>query len=173
MTKRIFEITTGLLTFSKATGGVFGRHSLERTLEAALDLVASRFDYEEKRLVHAYKDTLPTIWCDRDRLEQVFVNVCINALEAMSKGGTLTVSARSDRQDGTVTLDFADTGKGMTAKEASRAFDPFYTTKDTGSGLGLAICYSIVEEHKGGISLKSAPGKGTTVSVALPINKAK
>jgi len=171
MTKRIFEITSGLLTFSKATGGVFGKHPLGAALNVALDLVRSRFEFEHKQLIQNYPAKLPMIWCDSDQLQQVFVNLCINALEAMPKNGTLKVSAKRSQKKNQVTIKFADTGKGMTAKEIERAFDPFYTTKDTGSGLGLAICHSIIEDHGGQISIQSTPGKGTAVSVVLPIHK--
>ena len=169
MTKRISGITGGLLTFSKARGGILETHPLHGALDGALELVRSRFDFEQKRLVRDYPKKLPSVWCDSDQLQQVFVNVAINALEAMRKGNTLTVSARTSRKDKTVTLRFADNGKGMTAEEVKRAFDPFYTTKETGSGLGLSISHSIVEEHGGRITITSRPGEGTAVSVVLPV----
>ena len=124
-------------------------------LTGALDLVASRFEFEHKRLVRDYPKKLSTVWCDSDQLQQVFVNICINALEATNAGGTLTVTAKTNRRNKTVTLRFADTGSGMTAEDIERAFDPFYTTKDTGTGLGLAICHSIVEDHSGTIQISS------------------
>ncbi len=171
MTDRISKITKGLLTFSKATTGSFDAHPLHIALNGALDLVASRFDFEHKRLVRDYPAKLPAIWCDSDQLQQVFVNVCINALEATEAGGALTVTAKTNRRNKTVTLRFADTGSGMTAEDIERAFDPFYTTKDTGTGLGLAICHSIVEDHSGTIQISSKPGQGTTVSVRLPMHQ--
>ena len=171
MTRRIADITGGLLTFSKATGGVFGRHALHGALNVALDLMQSRFDYEQKVLVRDYPPQLPAIWCDSDQLQQVFVNICINALEAMPRSGTLTVSAETNRRDKTVTVHFADTGEGMPTEAVERAFDPFYTTKDSGTGLGLAISHSIVDDHGGRMSISSEPGKGTTVSVVLPISR--
>jgi len=131
--------------------------------------VRSRFDFEQKRLVRRYPKRLPSVWSDSDQLQQVFVNIAFNALEAMRAGDTLTVSAKISRKDRTVTLRFTDDGKGMTAEEVQRAFDPFYTTKETGSGLGLAISHSIVEEHNGQITITSEPGEGTTVSVILPV----
>jgi PAS domain S-box-containing protein len=173
MTKRIAKITGGLLTFAKATGGHFARRALHGTLNGALDLVQSRFDYEQKHLVREYPARLPAVRCDSDQLQQVFVNVCINALEAMDTGGTLTVSAKTSTKERTVTLRFADTGTGMTDDQLDRAFDPFYTTKETGTGLGLAISHSIVEEHGGRMSLTSELGRGTCVSVVLPLSEGK
>jgi len=171
MTDRISKITKGLLTFSKTTAGSFDAHPLHVALNGALDLVASRFDFEHKRLVRDYPTKLPAVWCDSDQLQQVFVNVCINALEATKAGGTLTVTAKTNRRNKTVTLRFADTGGGMTGEDIERAFDPFYTTRDTGTGLGLAICHSIVEDHSGTIQISSKPGQGTTVSVRLPTHQ--
>jgi PAS domain S-box-containing protein len=171
MTRRISRITGGLLTFSKATSGLFGRLALHGPLNGALELMRSRFDFEHKQLVKDYPEKLPAVWCDSDQLQQVFVNLCINALEAMPEGGTLTVSAETNRRHKTIALRFADTGKGMMAEAVERAFDPFYTSKETGTGLGLAICHSIVDDHGGHISIRSTPGRGTTVSVVLPLHE--
>ena len=144
---------------------------MHQPLDAAIELVRSRFDFERKHLVKGYCAKLPAVRGDTDRLQQVFVNVCINALEAMKDGGTLTVSAGPHSGNGKVAVDFADTGCGMTASQLDRAFDPFFTTKETGTGLGLAICHNIIEEHGGRILMTSTPGEGTTVSVVLPITK--
>jgi len=171
MATRIAEITGGLLTFAKVSHGTHGKHPVSRPLTGALELVQTRFDYEQKRLVIRIPAKLPTLICDSSQLEQVFVNVCINALEAMATGGTLTVSAKTNRRSDTVTLQFTDTGEGMTAEEIERAFDPFFTTKETGTGLGLAISYSIIRDHGGDILITSEPDTGTTVSVVLPTVK--
>ena len=171
MTSRISEITGGLLTFAKASGSVFGKYPLHPPLDAAIELVRSRFDFEHKQLVKNYSATLPAVQGDTDQLQQVFVNVCLNALEAMEMGGTLTVSATAHRGNDTVAVHFTDTGCGMTRETLERVFDPFFSTKDMGTGLGLAISNSIIEEHGGQILLSSTPGKGTTVSVVLPTVK--
>jgi len=169
MTRRIAGITGGLLKFSKASGDLYGKHPVAQSLDRALDLVGSRFDYEHKHLARTYPKRLPSVRCDSEQLQQVFVNLCINALEAMQLGDTLTVSAKTNRRSGTVTLQFTDTGKGMTRQEIDRAFDPFFTTKEMGTGLGLAISYNIIDEHDGNILIESKPGTGTTISIVLPV----
>jgi signal transduction histidine kinase len=118
---------------------------------------------------------LPTITGDATQLEQVFLNLILNAAEAMPNGGTLTISARmtTARHEGTrtplVIIEFADTGEGMTEEQQQRAFTSLLnTTKRTGTGLGLAIVHRIVEAHHGKLTLRSRPGEGTTIRVLLP-----
>jgi signal transduction histidine kinase len=102
---------------------------------------------------------------------QVFLNIMMNALDAMPRGGGLTVSTSADEK--TVAVRFRDTGCGIDANDLIRIFDPFYTTKKVGSGLGLAICYSIVASHEGTITVKSQKGKGSAFTVELPLKKPK
>jgi signal transduction histidine kinase len=118
---------------------------------------------------------LPGITGDATQLEQVFLNLILNAAEAMPNGGTLTISARmtTARHEGTrtplVIIAFADTGEGMTEEQQQRAFTSLLnTTKRTGTGLGLAIVHRIVEAHHGKLTLRSKPGEGTTIRVLLP-----
>jgi signal transduction histidine kinase len=103
-----------------------------------------------------------------DQLEQVFLNVLVNAWHAMPNGGTLTIQAYASPHQ-YVRLMFCDTGTGMSAETALHAFEPFYTTKgDKGTGLGLAICQQIINRHHGTIRLHSVPDKGTVVTIDLP-----
>lgn len=118
---------------------------------------------------------LPVISGDATQLEQVFLNLILNAAEAMPNGGTLTISAKGTaaRHDGTrvplVIVEFKDTGEGMTEEQQQRAFTSLLnTTKRTGTGLGLAIVHRIVEAHHGKLTLRSKPGEGTTIRVLLP-----
>ncbi len=111
---------------------------------------------------------LPEAAIDPDRMTQVFLNLFLNALAAMDRGGVLTVGiARQD--DDTLRVSVADTGTGISREDLGRVFDPYFTTKPSGTGLGLAIVHRIVEAHGGEIRLESEPGKGTTFSILLPI----
>jgi two-component system cell cycle sensor histidine kinase/response regulator CckA len=124
--------------------------------------------------------TLPPVLADRTQLEQILLNLAVNARDAMPRGGTLTFSASLalalPGQEGPryVQLSVADTGQGMSPEVAARAFDPFFTTKPSGkgTGLGLATVYGIVRQHLGTISLRTVPGKGTRFDVLLPVAEA-
>jgi signal transduction histidine kinase len=104
-------------------------------------------------------------------MQQVFMNLIINAAEAMESGGRLTLATRFDPAEGCVEVEFRDTGHGISEEDMERIFDPFFTTKDVGhgTGLGLSISYGIVKEHKGAISVESEVGRGATFVVRLPV----
>jgi two-component system sensor histidine kinase HydH len=113
---------------------------------------------------------IPGASIDPDRMTQVFLNLFLNALAAMGRGGVLTVGiARQD--DDTLRVSVADTGTGIRKEDLGRVFDPYFTTKPSGTGLGLAIVHRIVEAHGGEIRLESEPGKGTTFTVLLHVDK--
>jgi len=104
---------------------------------------------------------------DFGQLRQAFINIIINACDAMAGGGRLGVRTR--RGDGTVDIEFADSGCGIPPEHLTKILDPFFTTKDKGTGLGLSVVYGIVERHHGRIEIESAVGKGTTVRIRLPL----
>ena len=107
------------------------------------------------------------IFIDSDKIKQVLLNLYLNAMEAMDKGGTITVAVLP-HEGRMVRIDVSDTGKGIDEKDIARIFDPYFTTRSSGTGLGLAIVYKIVESHDGELRVTSEPEKGTTVSVFLP-----
>ena len=105
---------------------------------------------------------------DPDQLKQVFLNLCMNALQAMPEGGRLSLGLV--RSDHTLRVSVADTGTGIPAEDLDLVFDPFFTTREEGTGLGLAVCYGIVSRHEGRIDIESRPGAGTAVHVRLPLD---
>ncbi|MGA2859224.1 MAG: ATP-binding protein [Candidatus Sulfotelmatobacter sp.] len=111
-------------------------------------------------------ESLAPIAADPELLHRALSNLVLNAMDAMPNGGTLTL--RSRRDDGTVTIEVADTGSGLTREECERIFTPYYTSKQHGTGLGLAIVQSVVSDHGGRISVRSEPGQGTTFVIELP-----
>ena len=108
---------------------------------------------------------------DPSQIQQIFMNLIINAAEAMNGAGQLTLATRFVPADSAVEVEFTDTGHGISDEDLERIFDPFFTTKEVGhgTGLGLAISYGIIKEHKGTISVESQVGKGTTFTVRLPV----
>jgi len=109
---------------------------------------------------------------DPDRLTQCFLNLFLNALQAMKNGGRLTVSCSTDAK-GNVVIDIKDNGSGISAEDFNKIFDPYFTTKPKGTGLGLAIVHKIIEAHQGQIKARSALGQGTVFSITLPLTKVK
>ena len=132
-------------------------------------------------IVRRYDPSLPAILADEDRIAQVFHNLVRNAIEAMPRGGRLTLATRLSRDPLFAKIDLgqgartmaevqvADEGEGIPEATRARLFTPFFTTKDRGLGLGLALSHRIVEEHRGAMQVASEPGRGTTVSCFLPV----
>jgi two-component system NtrC family sensor kinase len=113
---------------------------------------------------------LPEIMADPDQIQQVFINIILNASEAMTNGGTLTIDSAMGQSGDLVILKFADTGPGIPDAIKEKLFDPFFTTKEQGTGLGLSISYGIIERHGGTIAIESATGKGATFIIQLPVS---
>jgi len=109
---------------------------------------------------------LPQTLADSEQMTRVLRNLVLNAIDAMPGGGTLTI--RTHASEGSVRLEVADTGQGLTPEECERLFTPYYTTKTHGTGLGLAIVQSVISDHHGRISVESQPGKGATFRIELP-----
>jgi signal transduction histidine kinase len=120
------------------------------------------------------EDSLP-VEGDPKQLSQVFLNLLLNAIEAMPKGGVLTIRSTMkgipNTQDEFLQLVIQDTGCGIPEKDRPYLFDPFFTTKDAGTGLGLSIAYSIVQKHNGQIEVESEMGKGSSFIISLPTHK--
>jgi signal transduction histidine kinase len=111
-------------------------------------------------------ETDAAIAVDQQQMIQVFVNLLINAGQAMKGEGTIRCMLEHDGNE--VTIKISDDGEGMTAEQSAQAFNPFFTTKAEGTGLGLAVTYGIIDGHGGTISLESKVGEGTTVSITMP-----
>jgi PAS domain S-box-containing protein len=144
--------------------------SLNGILENTLNLVRYDRNFRKIEIVTDIRD-VPPLKIDPDQIQQVFLNLMLNARDAMPEGGRLSISVR--RTDGQVELAFADTGSGMDAEVSGKVFDPFFTTKGPaqGTGLGLSICYSIIKDHGGTIELTSEKGKGTSFLIRIPVRE--
>jgi len=162
--QRIFD---GMLQLARSESRPTGSASLSKALEGTLAILGARVKRAGVTLEMKIPDGLPEVSASLGGLEQVFLNLFTNALDAMPAGGRLKVQAR--HLGARVEVRIADTGAGITSEELKRIHEPFYTTKQEGFGLGLAICRSILWESDGGMTVDSQPGRGTTVSVVLPV----
>lgn len=171
--KRCKRIVENLLSFSRKPGQACVPVDIKRLLEEALSVIRHQLELNNIRLVTDYGVNLPMVRGNLNHLQQVFTNIIINAQQAMSQGGELRISLSSSTgpQGRAVEIKFEDTGCGIARENLERIFEPFFSTKQDwrSVGIGLAITYQIIQEHKGKIDVESAPGKGTTFIVTLPV----
>ncbi len=167
-TFRASEIVNNLLSFSRTGGSEFKEVNLDRIIEETLTLVAHPFRASNVQVIKTLGSDLPGILGSSNRLQQVFLNLFLNAKDAMPSGGMIEV--RTASHNGTVEVEVTDTGLGIQREDLARVFDPFFTTKATGrgTGLGLSVSYGIIKEHAGKIEVRSTPGKGTSFRLEFP-----
>jgi PAS domain S-box-containing protein len=144
--------------------------NLEAILEETLDLFQETFEGQRITVRRLRENPLPTLTFDPQQLHQVLLNLLKNSLEAMPRGGELTVATRI--KEGYAEISISDTGEGMTPEVKAKIFEAYFTTKEKGTGLGLAICRNILEEHGGCIFADSAPGQGSTFTIRIPLEEA-
>jgi len=129
-------------------------------------------DYPEfKKIIwkEQFQQELPLGEGDFGQLQEVFVNLGLNACQAMSAGGEITVETKHNESERFIDVLVRDTGQGIDETQLSKLFDPFFTTKEKGTGLGLAMCRKIIDAHKGSMEVESIVGKGTTFIVKIPV----
>jgi len=167
-TFRAAEIVSGLLNFSRLGGSEFSAVDVNQIIHDSLSLLNHQFERNHIRVVPELESSLPPIRGNTGKLQQVFVNLFLNARDAMPLGGELAI--HTGMNDSAVVINVSDTGAGIPKENLSRIFDPFFTTKGIGqgTGLGLAISYGIIQEHGGGIFVESASGQGTRFTLKLP-----
>jgi two-component system, NtrC family, sensor kinase len=167
---RCTQIIRGLLDFSRPHLPQKRLSNVDAILQQCVALVEDQALFHNIELVRHLAEALPQVVVDPAQIQQVFMNMLINAAEAMNGEGRLTLTTRHVVGDGFVEIEFTDTGHGIDAENMERIFDPFFTTKEIGhgTGLGLAISYGFIKEHHGTISVESEVGRGTTFTVRLP-----
>ena len=173
---RCKEIITNLLDFSRQQEFEFESADINEVIQDTLNLCEHEMTVENIKVVKEFGRNLPPIDISILQMQQVFLNLIVNARQAMPGGGTLTISTRLVNRDGVqeVEVVFTDTGKGIKKEDLSKMFKPFFTTKEKGkgTGLGLSVSRSIVEKHKGTIKTESeGEGKGTKFTIFLPYIK--
>ncbi|MCX5696790.1 MAG: response regulator [Candidatus Omnitrophica bacterium] len=189
--KRADKIINTLLDFSRAGSLNLQPEDINSILEISLNLVRARLKFENIDVILETKEDIPFVLGDKNKLEQVFINIFLNAVQAMPKGGRIIIRSfdkkleeikngigkRADDHfqvgEKTVIVEIEDTGIGITEKNLKRIFDPFFTTKTTmgGAGLGLSVGRNIIHMHKGLIFAESKPGEGTKITILLKVAK--
>jgi len=165
---RIANIVRSLGDFARVSTTEKTVSNLVEILDRTINLVKYDKRFKNIQLVKEIEDNIPEFRVNQDKIQQVFLNLIINALDAMPDGGMLRVAMK--RLDSQVEIIFNDSGVGIEPDVIDKIFDPFFTTKSPGrgTGLGLSICYGIIREHNGTITVKSKKGEGTTFTIRLP-----
>jgi two-component system sensor histidine kinase PilS (NtrC family) len=166
---RLDTIIAAFLTSTRPMELHLARCNIVAILDETVKLLYTHVDYQPSISVRLEFDS-PEVWlvADSDQLRQVVWNLLLNAVQAMPRGGTLTVQATRRPAEGGVEVNIRDTGKGIKPDHLRQIFTPFFTTRHGGSGLGLAIVHRIIEAHHGRILIESREGQGTTVTLSLP-----
>lgn len=166
---RCTDIARKLLDFSRQGEIEVKENDIHEILEKTLDILRHRAQMNEITIRTAYAHGIPYLFCDFKRLQQAFVNLFWNAIEAMPEGGILSVTTSFDRGQNLISIDISDSGMGISEEHLESIFEPFFTTKAEGKGvgLGLSVAYGIIRQHQGHIQVSSEPGKGTRFLIQL------
>jgi len=169
-TERCSAIVRNLLDFARERPLSLKEVNANLVVDEVFSLISNQSAMQGVELA---KDlaSLPPVEADFGQLRQAFVNIAMNAIEAMPKGGHLRVTTRPLPEEDGVEIAFQDDGPGVPPELMQKIFDPFFTTKEKGTGLGLSVVYGIVERHKGRVEVESEPGKGTRFTIRLPVAK--
>jgi PAS domain S-box-containing protein len=168
---RASEIVNNLLNFARVSNTDFGEVQVNSLIMDSLSLIKHQFQKSGVEIDFDIDPSLPRTVGNGGKLQQVFMNIFLNARDAMPEGGDLRIRTYSEAQD--LVVEVEDSGQGITEEDIKRIYDPFFTTKSVGkgTGLGLSVSYGIIQEHSGSISVKSDPGKGSVFSIRLPIRR--
>ncbi len=166
---RAKDIVQGLLSFARETKLRESEMYINDLLEDVLALITNQPMFYNIKIEKSFYPDIPAIIADETKLKQVFLNIILNAAQAMEGKGKLTISTTADKKQ--IKIRIQDTGPGIPPENMDKLFSPFFTTKEKGTGLGLAISYGIIEHHKGKIDVYSELEKGSTFTIILPITK--
>jgi two-component system NtrC family sensor kinase len=167
--ERIRDVVQNLRLFSRLDEAEFKKVDIHEGVESTIRLLSRYYGSGPIKLVRDY-GTVPLVDCYAGQLNQVWMNLLVNAAQAISEDGEVQIKTR--QEDQMVIISISDSGCGIAAEHVKKIFDPFFTTKPIGegTGLGLSVTYSIVERHNGEIKVESDPENGTTFTVTIPID---
>ena len=166
-TARCTQIVKGLLEFSRQNPPQKTHTNVNELIERTVQLLENQASFQNIRIIKDLDTGLPPIKLDRNKIQQVFWNLLLNASEAMPAGGQITISSSLSADKKAIVLRFVDTGVGIPKENINKLFDPFFTTKSSGTGLGLAVSYGIIQQHDGRIDVKSEVGRGTVFTLSF------
>ncbi len=163
------RIVQNLLDFAQRSRLTPHPTNINEVIDTSCELLEHQISLQNVELIKGYDSALPSIMADPNQLQQVFINIMLNAYQAMPDGGTLHITTRTTGSE--LQVIFADTGTGIPPENIQHIFDPFFTTKEVGegTGLGLSVSYGIIKAHGGDIEVESEVGKGTTFTIKLPL----
>ncbi|WHZ21688.1 MAG: Flagellar sensor histidine kinase FleS [Nitrospira sp.] len=166
------RLLSNLLTYARPDCSKAGWQKTESLIDEVLTLASHAMSGIAIDVRRRLDPLVPRIWCDAAKMQQVLLNLVLNAVQAMPDGGALTIAVQAvpphDSETPVLHIVVSDSGTGIAPDIRSRVFDPFFTTKDQGTGLGLAIVHALVEAHHGRIDVESSPGQGTSFVITLP-----
>jgi len=170
-TMRCRDIVKGLLQFSRQEKGKTEYVNVNDVLNSTLSLIEKQAMFHDIDVIKNFEQDLPMILGDQSQLQQVLINIILNAVQAMKEIGKLTIDTYHDNKNDMVVIDVNDNGCGIPEDALDRIFDPFFTTKEVGegTGLGLAIAYGIVTKYQGRMTVKSKVEEGTTFTIKIPV----
>ena len=168
-TQRCKIIIQDLLEFARDREPKKAMADVHQIIDRSLSMLENEFRLRQIRLDKTYAADIKRGMLDENQLQQVFVNLLLNAAHAIESKGTIQVRTRMDAAGKQVIIDVQDSGCGIRPEDIDRVFDPFFSTKKNGSGLGLAVSYGIVRNHQGVMTVQSAPGKGACLTIKLPL----
>ncbi|MGE5584822.1 MAG: ATP-binding protein [Bacillota bacterium] len=170
---RLDQLVERLLGFARPRESDMQYVDIHEVLDRMVSLVGLKAKQAGVEVVRRYQTDLPRVFADPEKLQQAFLNIMLNAIDAMPKGGVLGVTTAlcgaESASGGRVRVDFRDTGVGIPPEQLEKVFTPFFTTRERGTGLGLAIARRVVSEHGGEITVESRPGVGTAFAIFLPV----
>jgi signal transduction histidine kinase len=162
------ELIHRFLDFSKPPEGEFSRTGINQLIQKSLAFCEARLKQEDIEVALSLDEGAPEILCDAHEIEEVFLNIFSNSIDAMAAGGRLTI--KSEAKSGKIIISIQDTGSGISPENLKEIYNPFFTTKASGTGLGLAIVHRIIQEHKGAIDITSQEKQGALTRIELPIS---
>jgi two-component system NtrC family sensor kinase len=168
---RAADLVGNLLEFSRANPLRVEEVSFETLIDQTLRLLKNEFKMHRIKIVKEIQEPFPILLLDKNGLQQVLIHLLLNSTQAMPDGGQLKIILKRVKNE--VQIDIVDTGVGISSKNLSLIFNPFFTTKKSGAGLGLSISYDILQKQGGRIEVQSTEGQGSTFSLRIPLSEVR